>query len=205
MNVEEGRRERKKRARRSRIYETARQLFLEHGVAATTVEQIAEAADVAPTTFFNHFQSKGAVLGEMVGEVSDYLHAMLERELTTGGTAEDHIRRFAADCVEALRRTEGLARDVLLEMLRIASGPGKVLPYLARVHDPFVEILRRGREDGNVRRDLEPELLAELVVGILNTALVGWLNDASYPLSERLTQFADVIGELISPAASRTR
>jgi AcrR family transcriptional regulator len=203
VNTEEGRRERKKRARRSRIYETARQLFLEHGVTATTVEQIAEAADVAPTTFFNHFQSKSAVLGEMVGEVSDHLHAMLESELATAGTADEHIRRFATDCIKALSLTEGLARDVLLEMLRTASGPGKVLPYLARVHEPFVEILRRGRSEGNVRRDIEPDILAELVVGVLNTALVGWLNDGTYPLAERLTRFSDVIGELIGPQAGR--
>jgi AcrR family transcriptional regulator len=199
VNADEGRRERKKRARRSRIYETARQLFLEHGVAATTVEQIAEAADVAQTTFFNHFQSKSAVLGEMVGEVSDHLHAMLERELTTAGTAEEHIRRFATDSIKALSQTEGLARDVLLEMLRTAAGPGKVLPYLARVHEPFVGMLRRGQGDGNVRRDLAPEILAEIVVGILNTAVVGWLNDPAYPLTERLVEFTDVIGELIRP------
>lgn len=205
MNADEGRRERKKRARRSRIYETARQLFLAHGVANTTVEQIAEAADVAPTTFFNHFQSKSAVLGEMVGEVSDHLHAMLQSELATDGTAETHIRRFATDCIKALSVTEGLARDVLLEMLRTTSGPGKVLPYLTRVHAPFVEILRRGQREGNVRIDVESDVLAELVVGILNTALLGWLNDASYPLAERLTSFADVIGELISPRANRTR
>lgn len=203
MNAEQGRRERKKRARRSRIYETARQLFLEHGVANTTVEQIAEAADVASTTFFNHFQSKSAVLGEMVGEVSDRLHAMLENELATDGTAEEHIRRFATDCIKALSVTEGLARDVLLEMLRTTSGPGKVLPYLTRVHDPFVEILHRGQRERNVRSDMEPDVLAELVVGILNTALLGWLNDGSYPLTERLTQFSDVIGEVIRPRTGR--
>jgi AcrR family transcriptional regulator len=203
VNAEEGRRERKKRARRSRIYETARQLFLEHGVAATTVEQIAEAADVAPTTFFNHFQSKSAVLGEMVGEVSDRLHTMLRSELATTGTAEEHIRRFATDCIKALSLTEGLARDVLLEMLRTTSGPGKVLPYLTRVHEPFVEILLRSQQEGNVRRDVPPDVLAELVVGILNTALLGWLNDGSYPLSERLTRFSDVIGELIRPKPAR--
>ena len=61
----EGRRERKKRELRSRIYQTARTLFLSQGFEATTVEQIAAAADIAPATFFNHFQSKNALLGEM--------------------------------------------------------------------------------------------------------------------------------------------
>ena len=38
---------------------------MSQGFEATTVEQIAAAADIAPATFFNHFQSKNALLGEM--------------------------------------------------------------------------------------------------------------------------------------------
>lgn len=65
----EGRRERKRRELHERIYQTARRLFLERGLEATTVEQIAEAADIAQATFFNHFPSKQAVLREMASEV----------------------------------------------------------------------------------------------------------------------------------------
>jgi AcrR family transcriptional regulator len=195
----EGRRERKKRARRERIYEAARQLFLEQGYAATTVEQIAEVADVAQATFFNHFQSKGAVLREMTGEVSAHLEAMLKQELTAPGTAEERIRRFATQALRALGATEGLAREVLLELLRTASGPGTALPYLASVREPFTSIVREGQQQGDVRRDLDAGLLAELVIGILNTALLGWLNDPDYPFAERLAQFSDLIAELLRP------
>lgn len=195
----EGRRERKKRARRERIYETARQLFLERGFAATTVEEIAEAADIAQTTFFNHFRSKSAVLREMTGEVSGHLQRLLEHELATPGTAEERIRRFATHALKELSRTEGLAREVLHEMLRTASAPGRALPYLARVHEPFTAILREGQDRGDVRRDLDAGLLAELVIGVLNTALIGWLNDPGYPFAARLTQFAELIAELIRP------
>ena len=85
MRVEEGRRERKKRETRERIYESARQLFLERGFAAVTVDQIAEAADVAQTTFFNYFQSKGALLREMTSEVSERLETMLQLEISRPG------------------------------------------------------------------------------------------------------------------------
>ncbi|MBS1107237.1 MAG: putative TetR family transcriptional regulator [Deltaproteobacteria bacterium] len=199
MNETPGRRERKKRARRERIYEAARQLFLEQGYAATTVEQIAEAADVAQTTFFNHFQSKDAVLREMTGEISGHLEAMLQQELATADTAERRIRRFATQALRALGATEGLAREVLLELLRKASGPGTALPYLASVREPFTTIVREGQSAGDVRRDLEPSLLAELVIGLLNTALLGWLNDPGYPFEKRMTQFVDLIAELIRP------
>jgi AcrR family transcriptional regulator len=199
LNETPGRRERKKRARRERIYEAARQLFLEQGYAATTVEQIAEAADVAQTTFFNHFQSKDAVLREMTGEISAHLEAMLQQELATSDTAESRIRRFATQALRALGATEGLAREVLLELLRKASGPGTALPYLASVREPFTPIVREGQSAGDVRRDLDPTLLAELVIGLLNTALLGWLNDPGYPFEKRMTQFVDVIAELIRP------
>ena len=199
MNETTGRRERKKRARRERIYEAARQLFLEQGYAATTVERIADAADVAQTTFFNHFQSKDAVLREMTGEISAHLEAMLQQELATSDTAERRIRRFATQALRALGATEGLAREVLLELLRKSSGPGTALPYLASVREPFTTIVREGQSAGDVRRDLEPTLLAELVIGLLNTALLGWLNDPGYPFEKRMSQFVDVIAELIRP------
>ena len=199
MNETTGRRERKKRARRERIYEAARQLFLEQGYAATTVEQIADAADVAQTTFFNHFQSKDAVLREMTGEISAHLEAMLQQELATSDTAERRIRRFATQALRALGATEGLAREVLLELLRKSSGPGTALPYLASVREPFTTIVREGQSAGDVRRDLEPTLLAELVIGLLNTALLGWLNDPGYPFEKRMTQFVELIAELIRP------
>jgi len=55
----EGRRDRKKRERRARIYDAARRLFLAQGVDATTVEQIAATADIAPATFSTTFPASG--------------------------------------------------------------------------------------------------------------------------------------------------
>ena len=56
------RRERKKRQTRRLLAETALRLFTEQGYEQTTVAQIAEAADVAPRTVFNHFPAKEDVL-----------------------------------------------------------------------------------------------------------------------------------------------
>ncbi|WP_156687516.1 acyl-CoA-like ligand-binding transcription factor [Mycobacterium sp. Marseille-P9652] len=57
-----GLRERKKIKTRQAIRREAFRLFDAHGYAATTVEQIADAAEVSPSTFFRYFGSKEALL-----------------------------------------------------------------------------------------------------------------------------------------------
>jgi AcrR family transcriptional regulator len=57
-----GLRERKKIKTRQSIRREAFRLIDENGYAATTVEQIAEAADVSPSTFFRYFPSKESLL-----------------------------------------------------------------------------------------------------------------------------------------------
>ena len=57
-----GLRERKKIKTRLAIRREAFRLFDANGYAATTVEQIADAADVSPSTFFRYFPSKESLL-----------------------------------------------------------------------------------------------------------------------------------------------
>jgi AcrR family transcriptional regulator len=57
-----GLRERKKARTRSAIRQHAMWLFQKQGYHATTVEQIAEAAEVSPSTFFRYFPTKEDVI-----------------------------------------------------------------------------------------------------------------------------------------------
>lgn len=57
-----GLRERKKRRTREAVRLAAFELFQKNGYPNTTIEQIAEVADVSPRTFFRYFPNKAALL-----------------------------------------------------------------------------------------------------------------------------------------------
>lgn len=92
-------RERKKAKTRAAIREHAMRLFEEHGYASTTVDQIAEAAEVSPSTFFRYFPAKEDVI-----LVDDYDPMLVEA-----------VRAMPPEVppIEAIRRA---LRDVFVTM-----------------------------------------------------------------------------------------
>src|SRR5579863_9760958 len=54
------------RATRAKVIDAAKQLFIEHGYPATTLEAVADAADVALPTLYRLFGSKRALLKEVL-------------------------------------------------------------------------------------------------------------------------------------------
>ncbi len=75
----EGRRERKKLQTREALRAAARELFARKGFTHTTVQQIADAADVSERTFFRYFDAKEDLLLPDLVAVFDAVGAALQR------------------------------------------------------------------------------------------------------------------------------
>lgn len=82
-----GLRSRKKARTRVAIEDAALDLFAEHGYEATTVERIAERAEISKATFFRYFASKGEVI---FGPERDR-HRDLQRAIVERPRAEDDL------------------------------------------------------------------------------------------------------------------
>jgi AcrR family transcriptional regulator len=195
----EGRRERRSRELRDRIYRSAQALFLEHGFEATKVSQIAEAADIAQATFFNHFRCKAAILSAMTDEVFVNIEIIVSEELSRPGPPQDRIMAFVRRVAAEILNVNGLAKDVLLELLQIGVRRGDIAPHLVGLIAPFEQMYREGQERGEVRTDLDAGFLSEFSIGTLNTTVMNWMGQDDYPLLRRLELTAMLIAEMIAP------
>lgn len=90
-----GLRERQKAQTRADIRAAALELFAEHGYEATTVAQIADAANVSHTTFFRYFQSKEQVIiSDDLDERREELMSELPRGLGHFGVIRELITKM---------------------------------------------------------------------------------------------------------------
>jgi AcrR family transcriptional regulator len=107
----EGRRARKARETRERIAQTALALFLKQGFEQTTLDAIADAADISRRTFFHYFESKEAILQAVEDGAEEAFRAALAKAPATLAPIDavrqallDMISRFQSDEAEAIDR-----------------------------------------------------------------------------------------------------
>jgi AcrR family transcriptional regulator len=151
------RRARKKDRTRAEIFRAAIDLFGERGFETVTVEQICAAADVAKGTFFLHFSSKAALLGEwnreLAAELADRLRDSRDSALLQYRTLVEYLG-------EHWRRRPDVTR-ALLPQLIAPRAPDRAAPASDRDLRSVVEaVVRRGQERGEFRRNVSPRLAA---------------------------------------------
>ena len=175
------------------MLDAARTLFLAKGFAATTVDEIAEAADIAPATFFNHFQSKQALLGLMATEVVAELTRLTSSYLEGSDSAALRLQAFVAAAADRIQANRDVARLVVLEFMRIDGTPDAPHPYLGRIHEPLVALIEEGQREGEFRTDHDATFLAQMAMGMLNAAITSWLADPDYPVERGLATAAEFV------------
>jgi AcrR family transcriptional regulator len=98
LSPAKARRERESGERRDAILAAARDLFFEHGIHRTTVDDVAARAEVAKGTVYLYFESKETILAHLLLEGLDALGESLEEAYAESAphSAETRLRRLAA-------------------------------------------------------------------------------------------------------------
>jgi AcrR family transcriptional regulator len=183
-------RERKKLATRRALRRAALDLVAERGFARVTVEDIAEAADVSPRTFFNYFPSKEAALfGDDTGRTEALRLRLIQQ--SPGESALEALRVVLIE--EARARTEELRQlggDPASQLQRIKAA--HLDPHLAAAraaHMAMIECVVADalaeRLGADPERDPYPLLLAMEAMGMMRAAMSFWASSGgAVPLDQ---------------------
>ena len=107
-----GLRERKKAATRKAIHEARSRLFGEQGFAGTTIDQIAEAADVSRATVFHYFPTKESIVFGDAPQAIAALAGLLDGAPEVVPAMRDWLRGLTGWLEPDLQLQRRLAREV---------------------------------------------------------------------------------------------
>jgi AcrR family transcriptional regulator len=173
-----GLRERKKQRTREAIVAAALQLFEERGFDQTTIADIAEAADIAPRTFFGYFPSKEDVVFADFPQTVEGLSARLD-DRAEDETAIDAIRAWIDEVLEEVD-----LRDERERCRKRVIGQSEALAAHNRALMGQVEQLLAGhiaRDLGDRPDDVRPHMIASAVIGTLTALDVKGSDDGGSP------------------------
>jgi len=175
--MKQGRRELNKIQCRNRILKMSRRLFTAKGYEDTTMEDIAEAAEVSKATLYNYFSSKENLLLGIAEAALDEIRQLIDTDLREEPDSLEKLRRVMETLVTDSIRYITLSRRILYSNL----SPDSEL-HVTRLE--LMEILKQlvgeAQEQGRLRRDLTSEALVESFLGLYLLTQFGWEDLADY-------------------------
>ena len=163
-----GLRERKKLRTRALIQKEALRLFLEKGFEATTIEEIAEAAEISPSTFFNYFPTKEEVV------LQDELDPLILAAFNAQPEGTHPIRALRDSMKTVFGQLTAEQDNVMRQRISLMSSTpalrSAMLTQFADLVDQIAELMagRVGREP----TDFAIRNLAGALLGVMMSALL---------------------------------
>lgn len=134
-----------------------------HGLASLSVERIARAAEVNKTSVYRRWPTRGALVAAALERVREDLVA----DLPEAGSLRGDLLAIAEGIAALLRKPLGreLARAALADDTEPELAALAASQLGGRGSGPALEMVRRARERGELRDDVDPALLLDLLAG----------------------------------------
>ena len=169
--------------RRIQIIEAARGVFADKGYHAGSINDIIEAASIARGTFYLHFESKRAVLEEILDGFLRDLQVMVKRvDVTSSVSPQDQLQDNVEQVLARLIRNPDLTRILLREAVGLDE------EFDQKLHDFYDRVLamiRRSLVTGmriGLVRQVDIEIVGCSILGSVKEVINHLvLNDSGEP------------------------
>lgn len=199
-----GRRVRKGERSRMRILDAAARLLSCHGYAATTLTDIAGAAEMQAGSLYYHFDSKDAIVEEVLRVGIDHASAAIDAALEALGADARGSDRLAEAIVAYVNCIVAESNFTVANIRCFNESPPRTRESLAvplrEFTNLWVGLLAEGQADGSLRADTNAKVLARIMISGLNSLASWYRPGGELRLEDLARQFADMVLDGLHPA-----
>ena len=159
---------------REAVLRTAIDVFNRRGFDATSISDLAAELGVTKSAVYHHFTSKEALLSAALDEALEGLSSAVEAAATASDGEPSAVRLRAT--VEAAVRILVAHLPAVTLLLRVRGNSDVERAALERrrhIDDRLATLVRQAADEGDLRGDVDPDLISRLVFGMVNS-LVDW-------------------------------
>jgi AcrR family transcriptional regulator len=174
------------------ILDAAQRAFVENGFEASSITQIATAADVSEGLIYRYFENKHDLLQRMLEAFYARFVTKIQAVIATEGDFEMRLHMLIRAHLRAYADDADICRLFIAEVR--SSNPNSHPDIQAidkRYGTLFMRFVQNGIRDGSIRPELDPRLVRDLFWGVLE-------NVARRHLNGRMPLDVDVVSEKIS-------
>ena len=149
---------------RQAVLESAYELFLEQGYAATSMRQIAERAGLALGGIYNHFSGKEAIFSELILDRHPYKQVLPVLLSTPADDLESFVRQAARTLVSELDQRPDFMKLMFIELVEFK---GRNMPNMLNVVLPQVlPLIKKFNKNKKVLRRMPPFIFFRIFLGL---------------------------------------
>jgi len=157
-----GRVERRKEETRQKIISVATQLFREYGYDATTMEQIAEEADIAKGTLYNYFPVKEAIVDEYIKRSFKEKNPERILQLQRMADTRSRLTLVFRELTEGVQAQKRIFEQYIIYRMKFMVSVHQDDSEKSGFYLAGTEIIRLGQKSGEIRDDISDYILIEL-------------------------------------------
>jgi len=177
----------KERPKYRQIIEAAVEVIADNGFHSSQVSKIAKKANVADGTIYLYFKNKEDILISVFREKMGSFIEKTTEAIQYNQTASDKLLTFIRLHYEQLAENPCLA---IVTQLELRQSKPELRNEINQVFKSYLDlidtIIEKGIEDGEVRHDINPQIIRQMIFGTLDETVTTWVMKAQrYPLVDQ--------------------
>ncbi len=172
--------------RREQIAEAALNLVANEGLRRLSVAALARRVGLVPSGIYRHFRSKDEILAAVLDRIEQRLLANVEAARQEHDDSLECLRDVLMRHVRFIREGRAIPRMIFSDDVH-AGRPDRrqrVLLILNRYTDEVGELVRRGQQQGRIRKDVDVPTVVMAFLGMVVPAGILWhLTDGGFDVT----------------------